>query len=112
MALISLIAEHSGSTIAAAVGDRVRIQLDENPTTGYRWQSPAESSLLKLVDDDYAPTADGGVGGGGTRTLVYEALAPGKGSLKLALARAWEPAQAPLRTFEIELDISAARSTT
>lgn len=108
MAVISILAEHSGTTIAAAVGDRVRIQLDENPTTGYRWKARAQSSLLELIDENYAPAGDGGIGGGGTRTLVYEVIAAGKGSLKLALARAWEPEREPLRNFEIELDIGAA----
>jgi inhibitor of cysteine peptidase len=103
--LISLLAEHSGSTIVAATGDRVRIRLEENPTTGYRWQPRAQSSLLELVDDDFTPAGDGGIGAGGTRTLEYEAITAGRGSLRLALARAWEPAQAPLRTFGIELEV-------
>lgn len=110
MTLTNLLAEHSGSTIAAAVGDRVRVRLDENPTTGYRWQSLAQSGVLNLVDDEFVPVGDGGIGAGGTRTLEYEAIAAGRGSLKLGLTRAWEPEREPLHTFGIALEISAGRS--
>jgi inhibitor of cysteine peptidase len=109
--LTSLLAEHSGATIAAAVGDRVRVQLDENPTTGYRWQPLAQSSVLDLVSDEFVPAGDGGIGAGGTRTLEYEAIAAGRGSLKLGLTRAWEPEREPLHTFGFALEIGVGRST-
>jgi inhibitor of cysteine peptidase len=106
VAVIELTAKDSGAAVASVVGDRVRIELNENPTTGYRWCPRAASSLLRPIDDDYTPAGEGSIGGGGTRTLVYEAVAAGTGSLELELIRAWETPPTPLHTFSIELDVS------
>jgi inhibitor of cysteine peptidase len=110
VAVIPLLARDSGASIAAAVGDRLCIALSENPTTGYRWQPRSPTLLLGAVGDEYAPAADAGIGGGGTRTLLYEAIAAGRGRLELELRRAWEPAETPLGTFGIELEIGEAGS--
>jgi inhibitor of cysteine peptidase len=105
VAVIRLLAESSGATIAPAIADRVCIALEENPTTGYRWQLRSPTPLLAPVGEEYAPAAGAGSGGGGIRTFVYEAVGAGTGRLELELRRAWDPAAAPLGTFGVALDI-------
>jgi inhibitor of cysteine peptidase len=111
VAVIRLLAENSGATIAPAIADRVSIALEENPTTGYRWQPRSSTPLLAPVGEEYAPAAGGGSGGGGIRTFVYEAVGAGAGRLELELRRAWDPAAEPLSTFGVALDIGGEASS-
>ena len=80
--------DYDGEPIALALGQIAILRLPENPTTGYRWVPSADH--FTLVDDMFASDPHSGVGGGGARTLRFEATAPGSGTIAIALRRAWE----------------------
>ena len=75
-----------------AVGDRLRIRLPENPTTGYRWQlSLADSGGLCLVNDGFEPgSASPLPGSSGHRVFELEARARGDVRVTAVNKRAWE----------------------
>ncbi|PYM64098.1 MAG: hypothetical protein DMD79_07085, partial [Candidatus Rokuibacteriota bacterium] len=55
-----------------AVGTRLCIELQENPTTGYRWgQLDFDKERLGLESDAYTPAGGTGVGGGGSHRFVF-----------------------------------------
>lgn len=73
------------------VGERTKITLSENPTTGYRWViTRMDTRRLKLVSNTYDAPDTKMVGVPGKRIIVVEAIAPGSTGLKLALKRSWE----------------------
>jgi hypothetical protein len=40
-----------------SIGDTLRLELSENPTTGYRWRMPEVGLALRILEDPYeAPT--------------------------------------------------------
>jgi inhibitor of cysteine peptidase len=106
MAEIAIGAGQNGSSLTLSVGDEVRLDLQENPTTGFRWQPVGiDTAILQLRADDFAPTAGAAIGGGGARRLRWAMLRPGVTELRLELKRAWE-ASAPRSVFTIQLSVT------
>jgi inhibitor of cysteine peptidase len=78
----------AGKTIAVHSGERVTIQLDENPTTGYRWAiDQIDEQILTLENSSFV--AAPGVGSGGQRTFQFRAHSPGTVHLQLKNWREW-----------------------
>ena len=98
----------NGRLVAVSVGDSVRIELPENPTTGFRWQMEPSSlgdvSALRLQSVEYQMAVAAGVGGGGRRVFRFSAVARGHVGLRLELLREWE-GQAARETFVITVDV-------
>ncbi len=94
----------NGSSLTVSVGDDIRLDLTENPTTGFRWHPVGiDGTVLQLRADDFAPGA--AIGGGGGRRLRWAALRPGVTEVRLELKRAWEAA-APRSVFTIRLSVT------
>jgi inhibitor of cysteine peptidase len=86
------------------LGTQVRIDLPENPTTGYRWNlGDFKSTTLKLRSDEYIPNQPSGIGGGGIRQFLFEARSPGKSKICLKNIRAWEGEDAAVKTFDVTI---------
>jgi inhibitor of cysteine peptidase len=87
-----------------SIGDTLKLELSENPTTGYRWRMPDVGPALRILDDSYeAPT--GGAGGGGVRRWTLAADKADVVSLRLELKRSWQPD--PAQTFALILTVKA-----
>ena len=86
------------------VGDTLRLELSENPTTGYRWRMPDVGPALRILEDSYeAPT--GAAGSGGVRRWTLAADKAGTIPLQLEFKRSWQPQ--PARTFTVTLVVKA-----
>lgn len=74
----------NGRTITVQRGDTVELDLEENPTTGYRWQ--VSNGLDELESDQYE-LLSATVGGGGMRKFTF--LADSSYELRLTNCRTW-----------------------
>jgi predicted secreted protein len=71
-----------GRVINVEVGDRVRVSLSENPSTGFTWRCGWQpQGHLDLVRDRFVPGEPGRPGQGGVRNLVFCACASGRTEL-------------------------------
>jgi inhibitor of cysteine peptidase len=105
MTKTTLTKEDDGTTIELEPGDSFDVRLDEIPTSGYRWTvHQTEGNELTEEGSDFTQASGTGVGGGGTRTLTFDARRPGTAALKFELRREWEPDQAEDQ-FEITVQI-------
>lgn len=106
---LRLSAKDSASTTSLAVGQKLQISLDSNPTTGYRWAVDGEvpPQLEQLGESKYTATAaaPGIVGSGGTELWTFEGKSAGKTTLKLKYWRSFEPTATPPSTFQITVDV-------
>jgi inhibitor of cysteine peptidase len=68
-----------------------RIQLKENPTTGYEWNATVSKGLA-IISSDFTEgaLAAGMVGVGGTRTWIIQANDLGAQSFNAIYMRSWE----------------------
>lgn len=83
----------TGDTFETTIGRSFTIALDANPTTGYGWkQSIKDQTVVAYVSDVYNAEARDPqvVGGGGTDTFTFKALAKGTTTITLTYARPWE----------------------
>ena len=77
-----------GSTIEIGVDEVFAVELEENPTTGYRWDFTADAGV-DVVSSSYAVSAGGGVGGAGVRQFVFRAGTQGEFAIRGRLWRSW-----------------------
>ena len=68
----------AGRNVTAAVGDKIKIVLPENPTTGFRWQiASIDAGILRPGGDEYVAGGATGVGGGGQHVFQFDAASRG-----------------------------------
>lgn len=99
---LDLTHDDSGAHRSARVGDRIRVTLQENPTTGYRWEHHVDPGVVREVDDRFeGPTSPRGAGG--VRVMIFEACSPGQVELRLVERRSWETEASD--EFVVHLDV-------
>lgn len=88
---VTLSQADSGGKFELATGQSLEIALEENPTTGYRWQVAAnDDNILKLASREYqqSEAEPGKVGVGGVATFNFEAAGKGSTELRMIYIRA------------------------
>lgn len=88
--MIELDEAAAGRPVTVAVGERVRITLAENRTTGYRWRVGGDCARLLVAEEDQAKSPGGPPGAGGERIWVFAAKTEGQCELRFESVRAWE----------------------
>jgi inhibitor of cysteine peptidase len=100
----------NGKAYSVEVGDTVEVVIPGNMTTGYSWAAALaekDAALLQLVGEPaYAPDSTDGklVGGGGSFTFTFKAVAKGEALLKLVYAKPWESV-APEKAFSVTVTV-------
>src|SRR5262245_63007824 len=96
----------NGKTIEAPLGESITIQLEENPTTGYRWiVDSITPGILSSDAGRFVPAVDAGVGGGGRRELTLTGPQAGVGTVRLKLAQPWEGDRGVSDRFEVQVAV-------
>lgn len=107
--IVTVTESANGSTVNIGAGDRLRVELPSNPSTGYSWQTLELNSWVlartkrPVFTPDWVVGADRQrmVGGGGKLTLEYEAIGAGTSPVKIAYSRQWETNTAPAKSFQM-----------
>lgn len=74
------------SSLDVSLNEEIRLELPENPTTGYGWELQHDASLT-LVSADYVPGT--AVGAGGARQFILRMEKPGESTLRAIHKRGW-----------------------
>ena len=104
---ISLGADADGAQVELAVGERLVIRLDGNPSTGYTWEvkEGAGTILAQVGETEFEGGDPSLVGSGGTQTLTFEAARAGTTTLVLVYHRPWEVGVEPVDTFTVTVTV-------
>lgn len=80
-----------GAVVEAEVGERVSLELEGNPTTGYTWEVTAiDPAVLALAGEpDYESSSDA-EGAGGTYTFLFDIVGAGETEVVLQYFPSWE----------------------
>jgi inhibitor of cysteine peptidase len=96
-----------GSRVTLAPGQALRITVDANPATGYRWviDRSAATVLTPVGQPMYTPSSTSAplVGAGGTMTFDFVAGTAGSDTLQLAYRRAAPKDSAAARSLRVEV---------
>jgi len=99
----------NGKNIEVHTGDIIRITLESNITTGYRWENAdkVDKDILALDANDYVsdPNPEELDGVGGNTVIVYRALKPGKAKIDLVYLQSWEPSEFDTK-FSVTVEVS------
>jgi inhibitor of cysteine peptidase len=95
--------QDGGREVPVRVGDRVLLQLPENPTTGYRWQGSFPDGLR--VEADRNLQGEPVPGAAGLRVFTVKVDRPGDYPLSLARFQAWEGAASADERFTVTLRV-------
>ncbi len=98
----------SGTTVTVAAGDRIRIVLESNASTGYSWvvaTAPSASVLVPVGDPFYVPAASDLLGAPGYQVFEYRAVAAGSTSIALNYVRTGT-AEPPADTWNVSVTVN------
>ena len=99
----------AAETLRLAPRASARVELSENPSTGYSWRIDSGSSAgldhVEIIDGGHQRGASM-PGAPGKRLWTIRALAPGRAEIAFVYQRPWEPA--PVETRRVEVEIGAA----
>ena len=87
---VELTEADAGVEHAVAMGNEVVVRLEENRTTGFRWQLTDLPDGVVCTEDAFEPPSSSRVGQGGTRTFRLRATAAGAHRVSAQLRRSWE----------------------
>jgi inhibitor of cysteine peptidase len=94
-----------GSTVTLRPGETLELHLEENPTTGYRWELGGGAEVGAAVDGTYSSSGTG-AGAGGVKRFTITPSRAGDTQLHATLRRSWEPpSAAPLQEFTATLRV-------
>jgi inhibitor of cysteine peptidase len=108
MAAPSIRAGAADQTLMLAVGQQAAIELEENPSTGYRWAVDAAASsnlsILHIGDRGFSQEAGGKhlLGAPGIHRWSIEATSAGSASVSFVYRRPWEATFARKHQVTIE----------
>lgn len=103
---LQLTAADNRSSIELQPGQRLRITLTANPTTGYTWAilEPTDDRILRQLGEIEFEPESTLVGAGGVQIIRFEAVSAGQSSLKLVYHRPWESVE-PLESFTLSVTV-------
>jgi inhibitor of cysteine peptidase len=104
--MLTLGAHDAGSRYDVTVGDVVAIELEEHPTTGYRWQLGVDHASVRVVDDTFANSDPSVRGAPGRRRVTLQVLRAGTIRVTFRKIRSWQPDDVVER-FDVQFDAAA-----
>ena len=98
----------NGAQVQVPRGAKITVELQENPTTGYRWTiGGMDDALLAAEGDEFLPPGQKSPGAGGQRRFFFRAKAEGSTALSLVNKRAWERDDKAVSTFKLTIHIAS-----
>jgi predicted secreted protein len=83
------------------------IQLDEVPTSGYRWEvGNFDPAVLEFLRDDFVPSGGARIGGGGQREFCFRAVGPGRSPVRLIHRRPWESESESVEELNATIEVA------
>jgi inhibitor of cysteine peptidase len=104
-------ADAADQTLELTVGEQAAIELEENPSTGYRWAIDAKAgvnaSMLRIDDRGFSRDGSGKplLGAPGIHRWSIKAVSAGSASVTFVYQRSWEATA--IRTHRVTVQAKA-----
>ena len=101
-ATVTMRETQTGQTVELKRGDKLIIELEGNPTTGFSWEAASvDADVLKQQGEPEFKAEAAKMGGGGTYTFTFAAARGGRTELKMVYHQSWDKETPPAKTFEL-----------
>lgn len=94
-----------GVAVRLEVGDALEVRLRQIAGAGYLWHVDSVPGVLSLDSDEVDGPGTSTAGAASRRTFGFAAVAEGRGTLELRLARPWE--DHPERLLRLTVTVTA-----
>ncbi len=82
---------HQRNEFEVEVGDKIRVELCSNPTTGFQWYyETSTENVLKEEDHDFEEPIGGVPGAAGKEVWTFEAVKTGTTEVSMEYSQPWE----------------------
>jgi len=82
---------HRSGEFEVEVGDKIRVELCSNPTTGFEWGYEITiENVVKEEDHDFEEPEEGIVGAAGIEFWTFEAVEKGTTEVQMEYSQPWE----------------------
>jgi len=96
----------NGASVQVQRDAKITIELNENPTTGYRWMiSSIDDAFLVPEGNAFLPPDQKSPGAGGLRRFSFRAKGAGSTALTLINKRAWQSDDQAVGTFKLAIRV-------
>lgn len=99
---------NNGQEVEVPIGQTFELRLQENPTTGYKWNLKSNGApQCALIDDAFETKSDSPQqpGRGGAHAWQFRAAENGETHIQLAYERGWQKDATP-RTFTLKVHVT------
>ena len=89
------------------IGDKIRVKLCSNPTTGFKWEyKMSVENVIKEEDYDFEEPEDKNlVGASGKEVWTFEAVSKGTTEVRMEYSRPWEGGEKAEWTYTMTVNI-------
>ncbi|MBN1189299.1 MAG: protease inhibitor I42 family protein [Dehalococcoidales bacterium] len=97
---------HMINNFQAEIGDKIRVKLCSNPTTGYQWKyEMTDENVLKEEDHDFEEPQGDALGASGMDLWTFEAAEKGTTEVNLEYGQPWEGGAKAEWTYVIKVTV-------
>ncbi len=90
----------NGGIVSIPIGNRVLVRLNENPTTGYRWNATVPNGI-SVISDTFVPPNSALIGAGGYHEWLLEPQAVDTYTFRAVYFRPWETPRADDTSYQL-----------
>ncbi len=80
----------NGKEIELDIGQQFTVELQENPTTGYRWRLTSSGGPVCSIVSDFFVASSHHVGSAGVHEWLFHVVSRGSAAVEMRLAREWD----------------------
>jgi len=98
----------TGRVVEAAVGSLIKVTLESNPTTGFKWELTeiSDQTVLEFVESKYEPGEGTDqdlprVGAGGTEIWSFKTIKQGEATISMEYSQPWDGGMKAAKIFEM-----------
>lgn len=97
---------HIRNDFQAGIGDKIRVKLCSNQTTGFKWEYEiSNENVLKEEDYDYEEPKGDVLGASGIEVWTFEAVDRGETEVRLEYSRPWEGGEKAEWTYTMTVTV-------
>jgi predicted secreted protein len=97
---------HMRNEFQVETGDKIRVKLCSNPTTGFQWKYEASGgNVLKEEDHDFEEPRDDVPGAAGVEVWTFEAVEKGATEVRMAYSQPWQGGEKEAWTYTITVTV-------
>ena len=97
---------HAINDFQAEIGDKIRVKLCSNQTTGFKWEyKMSNENVIKEEDYDFEEPSSDIPGAAGMEVWTFEAVNKGTTEVRMAYSQTWEGGEKEEWTYTITVTV-------